>query len=144
MNITVMDRQPDNRRRPSSASSIATCIPTRSRRPISTQFLSERWRKHREDDRRPLTLAVLQRAELSADVAVHRHADGFYPKDGGHPGSDLAMMQEQLLDLFNVSYGLMMPLLGRGSDERNVEFGAAMAPRRTNGRRRSGATASRG
>ena len=37
------------------------------------------------------------------------------------------MMREQLLDVFNVSYGLMMPLLGRGCDERNVEFGAAMA-----------------
>ena len=50
-----------------------------------------------------------------------------YPKDGTHPGSDLDLMREQLLDLFNVSYGLMMPLLGRGGDERNVEFGAAMA-----------------
>ena len=35
-------------------------------------------------------------------------------------------MREQLLDAFGVAYGMMMPLLGRGGDERNVEFGAAM------------------
>ena len=90
------------------------------------QFLSERWRKHRQDDRRPLALAVRQRAELSADVAGHRHAHRLLAEGRQHPGSDLTMMREQLLDAFDVAYGMMMPLLGRGGDERNVEFGAAM------------------
>jgi predicted TIM-barrel fold metal-dependent hydrolase len=35
-------------------------------------------------------------------------------------------MRAQLLDAFGVAYGMMMPLLGRGGDERNVEFGAAL------------------
>ena len=59
-----------------------------------------------------------------------------WPKDGTHPGSDLEMMQEQLLDLFNVSYGLMMPLLGgavgraqrrvrRGDGDRGERVGSA-------------------
>ena len=35
-------------------------------------------------------------------------------------------MREQLLDAFNIIHGMMHPLLGRGSDERNVDFGAAL------------------
>ena len=63
---------------------------------------------------------------------------------GDHPGSDLDLMREQLLDLFGVAYGLMLPLVGGGGSERNIDFGAAMADRRrTSGRPRSGATASR-
>ena len=50
-----------------------------------------------------------------------------WPKTGGAPGSDLPMMQEQLLDLFDVAYGLLAPLVGGAPGERNVEFGAAMA-----------------
>lgn len=45
--------------------------------------------------------------------------------DGQYPGSDLTLMREQLLDLHDVAYGMMMPLL-RGQDERNPEFGAAL------------------
>ena len=128
MNVTVMDRQARyRRRRPISALSIATCIPTRSRRPISMQFLPERWRKHRASiggrSRAPFANAP-NYPRMSPFTGMRMDS---WPKDGTHPGSDLEMMQEQLLDLFNVSYGLMMPLLGRGADERNVEFGAAMA-----------------
>ena len=50
-----------------------------------------------------------------------------WPKDGGPPGSDLGLMREQLLDLFDVRYGLLAPLVGGAAAERNVEFGAAMA-----------------
>ena len=107
-------------------------------------FLPERWRKHRQSiggrSRSPFSNAP-NYPRMSPCTGMRMDS---CPKDGGHPGSDLGMMREQLLDLFNVSYGMMMPLLGRGGDERNVEFGAAMAPRRTTGKRRSGATASRG
>ncbi|MFC7538354.1 amidohydrolase family protein [Siccirubricoccus deserti] len=50
-----------------------------------------------------------------------------WPKDGSPPGSDLELMREQLLDLFDVRYGLLAPLVGGAAAERNVEFGAAMA-----------------
>src|ERR1700722_10283256 len=50
-----------------------------------------------------------------------------WPESGGHPGSDLPLMQEQLLDLFDVAYGLLAPLVGGSAGERNVEFGAAVA-----------------
>ena len=35
-----------------------------------------------------------------------------WPPDGSHPGSDLPFMQKQLLDLFDVAYGLLAPLVG--------------------------------
>ena len=50
-----------------------------------------------------------------------------WPPDGSHPGSDLPFMQMQLLDKFNVAYGLLAPLVGGGPAERNIDFGAAMA-----------------
>ena len=50
-----------------------------------------------------------------------------WPPDGSYPGSDLPFMQKQLLDLFDVAYGLLAPLVGGAGGERNIEFGAAMA-----------------
>ena len=128
MNVTVMDRQARHvRRRPNSASSIATCIPTRSRPPTSTSSCRSAGASIAHSiggrSRSPFANAP-NYPRMSPFTGMRMDS---YPKDGTHPGSDLAMMQEQLLDLFNVSYGLMMPLLGRGADERNVEFGAAMA-----------------
>lgn len=51
--------------------------------------------------------------------------DAWLP-DGGFPGSDLPFMQEQLLDLFDIEYGLLLPFTDLGGN-RNVEFAAAMA-----------------
>jgi hypothetical protein len=50
-----------------------------------------------------------------------------WPSNGGLPGSDLELMRSQLLDLFDVRHGIMLPLVGGASDERNVDFGAALA-----------------
>ena len=127
MNVTVMDRQADTSSQ--TKLGIVDCdVHPYTKSPADLdQFLSERWRKHRA--------SVGGRARSAfANAPNYPRMSPFtgmrmdsYPKDGTHPGSDLEIMREQLLDLFNVSYGLMMPLLGRGSDERNVEFGAAMA-----------------
>jgi predicted TIM-barrel fold metal-dependent hydrolase len=127
MNVTVMDRQADTASQ--TKLGIVDCdVHPYTKSPADLdQFLSERWRKHRASiggrARSPFSNAP-NYPRMSPFTGMRMDS---YPKDGTHPGSDLAMMQEQLLDLFNVSYGLMMPLLGRGSDERNVEFGAAMA-----------------
>ena len=128
MNMTVLDRQPDaDRRRAISASSIATCIPTSNRPNDFDPFLSERWRSIA---RRSAAGRVRRSAKppnyprMSPGVGMRMDA---WPKDGGHPGSDLPMMQEQLLDLFGVAYGLLRRWSAAAADERNVEFGAAMA-----------------
>ena len=89
-------------------------------------FLSERWRKHR------VTVGARARQALSNSPQYFRLSPGTgmrrdaWPADGSHPGSDLAMMREQLLDAFGAAHGIMLPLIARCSDERNVEYGAAL------------------
>ncbi len=127
MNVAVTDRRPDTSNQ--TQLGIVDCdVHPYTKTPADLdQFLSERWRKHRQEiggrSRSPFANAP-NYPRMSPFTGMRIDS---YPKDGTHPGADLPMMREQLLDLFNVSYGLMMPLLGRGSDERNVEFGAAMA-----------------
>ena len=89
-------------------------------------FLSKRWRDLRATigarARSPFVGAP-NYPRMSPFVGQRMDA---YPPDGTHPGSDLKMMREQLLDAFDISFGMMMPLLGRGGDSRDVEFGAAL------------------
>ncbi len=49
-----------------------------------------------------------------------------WPPNGKPPGSDLAFLQEQLLDKWNMEYGVLTPLLGQG-EQLDIEMGAAMA-----------------
>ena len=48
-----------------------------------------------------------------------------WPPGGGLPGSDLAFMREQLLDRYNISYGVLEPLLGANA-ARNLDAAAAI------------------
>jgi uncharacterized protein len=50
-----------------------------------------------------------------------------WPPGGGLPGSDLDFMREQLLDLYDMDYGIMNPLSPTGQGDQNPEFSAAMA-----------------
>jgi hypothetical protein len=91
------------------------------------QFLSARWREHRH------SIGGRSRQGLAKTSLYPRISPGngmrgdSWPKNGGPPGSDLGLMREQLLDLFDVHTGLLAPLVGGGPAERNVEFGAAMS-----------------
>ena len=133
MNVTVTDRQPDvstqtGRPAPARLGFVDCDVHPYTKSPADLdEFLPERWRNHRKSigtrARSPF-IGAPNYPRMSPFVGMRMDS---YPKDGTHPGSDLEMMRAQLLDLFDVSYGMMMPLLGRGGDERNVEFGAAMA-----------------
>ena len=48
-----------------------------------------------------------------------------WPPGGGLPGSDVAFMREQLLDAYNIAYGVLEPLLG-GNTSRNLDEAAAL------------------
>ena len=50
-----------------------------------------------------------------------------WPPTGGLPGSDLDFMREQLLDLYDMDYGILNPLSPTGQGDQNAEFSAAMA-----------------
>ena len=49
-----------------------------------------------------------------------------WPPNGGPPGSDLPFMREQLLDLYDMDYGILNPLAPSGQGETNPDFSAAM------------------
>jgi uncharacterized protein len=57
-----------------------------------------------------------------APMACRRDA---WPASGGEPGSDLALMREQLLDAHGVTLGILNPL-STGQGLQNAEFSAAM------------------
>ncbi len=135
MNVTILDRQPDRsperapERPGQSHLGFIDCDvhPFIKSGADFDPFLSARWREHRQTignrSRQGLAKAT-QYPRMSPGVGMRMDA---WPPGGGPPGSDLAFMREQLLDLFDVSYGLLAPLVGGASAERNVEFGAAMA-----------------
>src|SRR4051812_39117985 len=50
-----------------------------------------------------------------------------WPPGGGMPGSDLGFMREQLLDLYDMDYGILNPLQPTAQGDQNPEFSAAMA-----------------
>jgi predicted TIM-barrel fold metal-dependent hydrolase len=49
-----------------------------------------------------------------------------WPPSGLPPGADLEFMQQQLLDAWNIEFGVLQPLLGAGA-QRNLDYGAAMS-----------------
>ena len=49
-----------------------------------------------------------------------------WPDDGTPPGSNLPLLQKQLLDEWNIEIGVLNPLVGAG-EQRNLAFGAAFA-----------------
>lgn len=126
MNMTVLDRKPEVEQQSQLGFVDCDVHPYTKTSADLDPFLSERWRRHRQ------TIGARSRSPFVGAPNYPRMSPGVgmridaWPADGSHPGSDLDLMRAQLLDAFGVAYGMMMPLLGRGGDERNVEFGAAL------------------
>lgn len=84
-------------------------------------YLPERWRRHQQRfGNRGHVGGAYPRAMPNAA----RHDS--WPPNGGPPGSDLAFLQEQLLDAWGIEVGILNPLVGVGS-ELNLAWGAAKA-----------------
>ena len=68
----------------------------------------------------------------------HRNAarTDAWPPSGRPPGTDLDFMRRQLLDAWNMDYGILNPLAGAGG-QLNMEYGAQLARgrQRLSGRR---------
>jgi uncharacterized protein len=88
-------------------------------------FLSGQWQEYMKTwggFYRQALADTLSHPRIAPDVA---RADA-YPPDGP-PGSDLAFMREQHLDANNLEYGMLMPLNRGPGNQRNLDFGAALA-----------------
>jgi uncharacterized protein len=90
-------------------------------------FMEARWREHLA------TFGGHIRQGLWAGQNVFprmmgagRRLDSF-PPGGGPPGSDLATMQKQHLDPNGVEIGMLICGNGSGFEERNLDYGAALA-----------------
>jgi predicted TIM-barrel fold metal-dependent hydrolase len=85
------------------------------------KYLPKRWQEyHATIGNRGHTGGVYTRAVPNAA----RHDS--WPPNGGLPGSDLAFMRDQLLDRWQLEYGILNPLYGAGGIL-NLEYGAALS-----------------
>jgi predicted TIM-barrel fold metal-dependent hydrolase len=87
-------------------------------------YLATRWHDHIAafGRRRPVPFNAASPYPKTAPALSRTDS---WPPNGGPPGSDLAFMQEQLLDRYNIEYG-MLHLLTSGMDERNQDLGNAL------------------
>jgi uncharacterized protein len=87
-------------------------------------YLSERWQKHRKTYRENV-----RRAFTSTWVYPRMENQGnrldAMPADGTPAGSNLDLMREQLLDLYNIEYGILQPL-GNAGYVRNPDYSKAL------------------
>lgn len=85
------------------------------------KYLPEPWRPyHRTNGRRGHVGSYYPRA------MPHAARLDAYPPSGLQPGADLSFMRTQLLDAWNLEYGVLNCLFGTGG-ELNVEYGAALS-----------------
>ncbi|HTH97211.1 MAG TPA: amidohydrolase family protein [Stellaceae bacterium] len=91
-----------------------------------TRFMPQRWREH------AAVFGSNIRQGYAGSQPYPRMSPGTaradaWPPGGGPPASDLPFMQAQHLNPNNVDYGILHPLRLGPYDQRNQEFGAAMA-----------------
>src|SRR5215216_1305702 len=88
-------------------------------------FLPKRWQEHLKTYGSHLRTPYIGTTPYPRSSPLISRRDA-WPPTGGPPGSDLAFMQKQHLDLFDVEFGLLQVLdLGIPSQV-NLEFGAAL------------------
>jgi predicted TIM-barrel fold metal-dependent hydrolase len=127
MNIQTPVR-PDSKSSGASRLGIVDCdIHPAVKKPADfSQYLPERWREHLKmfgSHIRQAYSGSQAYPRMSPDTA---RADA-WPPGGGSPASDLDFMRLQHLDAHNIDYGILHPLRLSPYDQRNQEFGAALA-----------------
>jgi hypothetical protein len=88
------------------------------------QYLSERWRKHLAEYGK-FNCGIYADRGTYPRFSPNTSRRDAWPANGGAPGSDLDMIREQLLDQYNIVYGVLEPLLG-GNTSRNLDEAAAL------------------
>ena len=115
-------RQPRRKKRSNLAVIDCDIHNTMSSPSVLAKYLPERWRRYLEQ-------YGLKRGYSGASYPrLHPNAarTDSWPPTGGPPGSDLEFMQEQLLDAWNIEYGVLNPLYPIGQ-QTNLDYSAALA-----------------
>ncbi len=86
------------------------------------KYLPRRWARHLLDFGQRFYYQGAYYPRLHANAA---RSDA-WPPGGGIPGSDLDFMREQLLDAWQIRYGILNPLYLAG-EQANLDFGVALA-----------------
>src|SRR5688572_25523050 len=89
------------------------------------QFMTKRWQQHFREYGSHLRTPYIGTTPYPRSSPLIARRDA-WPPTGGPPGSDLAFMQKQHLDLFDVEFGLLQVLDLGISSQVNLEFGAAL------------------
>ena len=89
-------------------------------------FMPEQWREYQK------TYGGFYRQALSDTLSHPRMAPEVsradaWPPGGGPPGSNLEFMRKQHLDHHGIAHGMLMPLNRGPGNQRNLEYGAALA-----------------
>jgi predicted TIM-barrel fold metal-dependent hydrolase len=88
------------------------------------KYLSERWREYVAQYGKFNYGGYADRGTYPRFSPQTSRRDS-WPPNGGPPGSDVDFIREQLLDPYNISYGVLEPLLG-GNSARNLDAAAAL------------------
>jgi predicted TIM-barrel fold metal-dependent hydrolase len=100
--------------------------PTPARDADVLQFLPKEWHEfhalYRNHARMPLN-----NMDMYPGIEPNIARRDSYPPEGGPPGSNLDFMREQHLDPYNVEIGILQPLSPNGGNQRNLDYGAALA-----------------
>jgi predicted TIM-barrel fold metal-dependent hydrolase len=85
-------------------------------------FLPERWRRRLEH----YSIRFYYTGAFYPRLNPNAARTDAWPPSGQIPGSDLGFMREQLLDAWNIEYGVLNPLYLAG-EQANQDYGAALA-----------------
>jgi len=88
------------------------------------KYLSERWRKHLAEYGK-FNCGIYADRGTYPRFAPNTCRRDAWPPNGGPPGSDVDFIRDQLLDPYNIVYGVLEPLLG-GNTSRNLDEAAAL------------------
>lgn len=88
------------------------------------KYLSERWRKHLAEYGKFNCGIYADRGSYPRFAPNTCRRDA-WPPNGGPPGSDVDFIRGQLLDPYNIVYGVLEPLLGANTS-RNLDEAAAL------------------
>jgi len=100
--------------------------PTQKSPATLAPYLSERWREHARTFGGHTRQGIAGQVTHPRMMAAGQRADA-YPPEGGPPGSDLALMRKQHLDVNGVEVGMLVALARGGMEEQNQDFAAALS-----------------